>query len=181
MTSGIEESVFDVFASDRAGMLFEGDLVAAVVDRLRREGRLRESPLVFRFPAAEGPPPLVVGGDVAALMTESPGSRALIQWLARPGSMDSWIRRGGFLSPNMHTPPDRYPTTLARMLAAEIRTEEVHFDLSNQLAGRLGSSQARGLAQILTEFFVAVSMPGGDRPALIERVQGQLADAAEKD
>jgi len=176
-----EESVFDVFTNDRAGMVFEGDFVAAVVERLRRAGRLPESPLVFRFPATDGPPPLVVGGDVAARMTESPGSRELIQWLARPGSLDSWIKRGGFLSPNLNTPPDRYPTPLARMLAAEIRTEKVHFDLSDQLTGRLSSSQGRGLAQILTEFFAAVSVPGGDRSALIERVQAQLADAAEWD
>ena len=179
-----EESVFDVFANSRAGMVYEGDFVAAVVERLRKAGRLAEPASVFRFPAADGQGrlPLVVGGDVAARMTDFTGGEELVRWLARPGSLDSWMRLGGFLSPNLKTPLDRYPTDLARRLADEIRTaERVHFDLSDQLGGRLSSSQGRGMAQILTEFFATTSRPGGDRPALIERAQGQLASAAERD
>ena len=180
MLTQFGDSVFDVFATDRAAMVFEGDFVEAVVDGIKQAGQLPEDPEVFRFPVVvDGrQPPLVVGGDVAALMKKSEGGYALMRWLAQPETFDVWIRTGGFLSPNKSGWADRPYTPRFQNLAKEIRTETVHFDLSNHLGGRLASSQGRGLAQILTEFFAAVSRPNTDRQSLIEKAQNELTEAA---
>jgi ABC-type glycerol-3-phosphate transport system substrate-binding protein len=169
-----EESVVQVFATGRADLVFEGDFVARVIARF---GGGHE-PGTFPFPAVDGPPPLVVGGDMAALLKDSPGGRELISWLDRPESMYPWIARGGFLSPNMRVPLDRYPTRLARDVAQQLASApEVRFDLSDQVGGGLGGGQGRGMWRILQEFFGAVTAPGNGADA-VRRAQRQLDAAA---
>jgi ABC-type glycerol-3-phosphate transport system substrate-binding protein len=176
-----EESVIDVFANRRAGMVFEGDFVASLVERLRQAGRLREPARLFPFPPLNGPPPLVVGGDVAALLTRSRGGKKLIEWLAQPSSLSDWIRLGGFLSPNRTVPADWYPTEQTQHLAEQLHNAtSVHFDLSDQLGGRFAGGESRGMFQILPEFLAAVSARGADRAAAVERTQAQLDDMARR-
>jgi alpha-glucoside transport system substrate-binding protein len=178
-----EESVIDVFASRRAGLVFEGDFVASVVERLRRAGRLQEEAKWFQFPPLpeQEQPPLVVGGDVAALLTGSSGAKELIEWLARPTSLFDWIQLGGFLSPNGTVPLHKYPTEQAR-LAEQLHNNapSVRFDLSDQLGGRFAGGESRGMFQVLPEFFAAVSARGADRSAVVKRTQAQLDDMARR-
>lgn len=178
-----EESVFEVFAECRSAVVFEGDFVDAVIGRLNAAGRLCEEPETFRVPPVTGgPPPLVVGGDVAARMNDSEGSRELVEWLARPESLAGWIKRAGFLSPNRTVPIGTYPPGRGQQLAAELRAaDQFLFDLSDQLGGRLSAGQGRGMTKILTEFFQSVATPGGhpDRP--VRAAQRRLVDAARGD
>jgi ABC-type glycerol-3-phosphate transport system substrate-binding protein len=174
-----EESVVEVFATRRAGLLYGGDFVASVIERFRQAGRVTELPATFRFPPLRGSPPLVVGGDVAAVMTASPGGEELIRWLAEPSSLLGWVRFGGFLSPDRRIRPESYPTQLAQRLAEELQSADthVHFDLSDQLGGRFAGGQGRGMFRILPEFFAGSTASSADRRAA-KRAQTQLANAA---
>ncbi|HET8680538.1 MAG TPA: extracellular solute-binding protein [Micromonosporaceae bacterium] len=170
-----EESVVQVFATPRrADLVFEGDFVSSVVGRFA-EGSVD----TFRFPPVTGDtPPLVVGGDVAARFTESEGAKELVNWLALPDSMVPWITRGGFLSPNRMVPNAWYSDLLTRHLADELQlAKEVRFDLSDQLTGRLGGGQGRGMWRILQDFFGAVAT-GQDRDAAVRRAKNQLVAAS---
>jgi hypothetical protein len=175
-----EESVVQVFATRRAELVFEGDFVASVASRFAGP----TAPRTFRFPPVSGPPPLVVGGDVAALLNDTDAGRELIAWLDRGESMDPWITRGGFLSPNTTVPVERYPTELARASARQLATAEaVRFDLSDQVGGRLGGGQGRGMWRILQDFFRAVAgrrdVPGAVADA-VEQAQAQLVEAGRR-
>lgn len=167
------ESVYEVFAERpsaerRPAIVFEGDFVGEILAGLKGEGRMREEDDDFhRFPTIKVEP-LVVGGDVAALLNPSPGGKALVQWLSNPDSMASWITKGGFLSPNTDILPERYQGKHAQLLATQFRdATQPLFDLSDQLGGRLSSGQGRGLQRILTEFFREVTQPGGSKEEAI--------------
>ena len=177
-----EDSVVEVFANRSAGIVFEGDFVAAVIDRFQAAGRVPEPPELFRFPPiTTAKPPLVVGGDVATLLSDSRGGMELIQWLADGRSVRPWLPRGGFLSPNTAIQLTDYRTPLGKELATQLRSaSEVHFDLSDQVGGRLAGGQGRGMLRILPEFFADASRPGADRDRAVRRAQDQLALAAEQ-
>lgn len=175
-----EESVVQVFATHRADLVFEADFVSSVIDSFAGASTPR---LTFPFPPVVNPagPPLVVGGDVAALLTDRPEARQLIEWLDRPDSMDPWIDRGGgFLSPNLKVEPRRYRTALATQLAGELQQKqnELRFDLSDQVTGRLGGGQGRGMGRILQDFFGAVAT-GRSPDAAVRRAQDQLIEASQ--
>jgi len=173
-----EESVFEVFAECRSTMVFEGDFVGAVITRLDTAGRLCEQADVFRFPAIAGAPPLVVGGDVAARLSESQGSAELLQWLSKPESLSGWVAQAGFLSPNLTVPLSTY-LGRDRLLAQQFHDAEAPlFDLSDQLGGRLSAGQGRGLPRILTEFFREVTEPGARRASAISTAHARLREAA---
>ncbi|HET8659435.1 MAG TPA: ABC transporter substrate-binding protein [Micromonosporaceae bacterium] len=171
-----EESVAQVFATCRADLVFEGDFVGSVVSRFTRKPAK-----TFFFPplSTDQPLPPVVGGDVAARFTDSRKAEELIRWLAEAGSMRPWISQGGFLSPNKQVPLDWYPNELTRKLAVQLYdANEVRFDLSDQLTGRLGGGQGRGMWRILQDFFGAVAA-GQNQNAAVRLAQKQL-DAASR-
>ena len=173
-----EESVFEVFAECRSGMVFEGDFVGAVITRIDGAGRLCENADVFRFPAIGGQPPLVVGGDVAARLSTSQGAEELMRWLARPESMSGWVAQAGFLSPNRNVPISTY-LGRDRILAQQFYDAATPlFDLSDQLGGRLSAGQGRGLPRILTEFFRDVTKPGAHRASAVSTAQASMLAAA---
>jgi ABC-type glycerol-3-phosphate transport system substrate-binding protein len=180
-----EESVVEVFANKRAGLLYGADFVASVVNRFQTAGRAAEPPGTFRFPAftrcdQHNSRPLVVGGDVAALLIDSRGGRELINRLANPESFAGWIEAGGFLSPNSKFTPQRYPDRLTKELAGQLQRQaaSLHFDLSDQLGGRFGGGQGRGMLRILPKFFAAATAPDADRDAAVRQAQEELAAAA---
>ncbi|HZM84575.1 MAG TPA: ABC transporter substrate-binding protein [Candidatus Limnocylindrales bacterium] len=173
-----EESVFEVFAECRSAMVFEGDFVGAILTRLDSVGRLCENADLFPFPAITGEPPLVVGGDVAARLSDSAGSDELMEWLSRPESMSGWAAQAGFLSPNRNVPISTY-LGRDRILAQQFYEATTPlFDLSDQLGGRLSAGQGRGLPRILTEFFRDVTEPGAHPATAIGTAQSRMLDAA---
>lgn len=179
----LDESVFQVFGSRNANMVFEGDFVEGFIVSL---GDKAEPYAVFPFPPSKRlQPPPVIGGDVAMLPIRSNGTpseagRRLVEWLADPAVFAPWIEQGGFLSPYRSISPAQYPSAVAARLADQLQhAEKVYFDLSDRVSGRLGGSgQGRGMARILQEFFAAVSAPGSDPRVAVRQAQDQLVEAA---
>jgi ABC-type glycerol-3-phosphate transport system substrate-binding protein len=176
------ESVLDVFVTQRAGMVFEGDFVAAVFESARQAGRVQEPAQSFPFPAISSDPPLVVGGDVAVLMKDSPAGRELMAWLAQPHATLPWIDRGGFLSPNQDVPISAYPPGRTQELIGQLRAAEgqLHFDLSDRLRGVFTGGDGLGIWLLLQDFFAEVTRAGADIPAVVDWTARRLAEAAQR-
>jgi hypothetical protein len=171
-----------VAAEHRADMVFEGDFVAAVADRFRPPG---DPPLAtFRFPAVHGVQPLLVAGDAAVVLRSGSagrdaGGRALVDWLTGAQPFTSWIRAGGYLSPNLLVPLDAYRDGLAGRLAGELRSPAgtLRFDLSDRLRGSLGGPDGQGIWKILQDFFTEVTDHRSVAPA-VDRACRALSRAA---
>lgn len=178
-----EESVIQV-TTGRAAMVFEADFVQAVVDQFRQPGL--PAPRPFRFPSVEGARPLVVGGDAAVVLRGSPRGEALVRYLTGADVFRPWIGAGGYLSPDLALPPDRYPAGLAQDLAKELHDAPLlQFDLSDRLTGSFGGADGLGMWQILQDFFRAVTATGADTAGALtdavrrlDRAARQAADGA---
>ena len=177
-----EESVIQVFATGTALAVFEGDFVAAVIDRFAAEGQ--PAPGFFRFPSPTGRSrdrPLVVGGDAAVLLRDSDGARELLHWLTDADTFAPWLRAGGFLAPNVLAhEAEHYHDDVQRLLAQELLTagDNLRFDLSDLLAVPLGGGEGQGIRRLLQDFFVAATKPGADRDEVVAAVTRRLDDAA---
>lgn len=184
MVTQFEDSVLDVFVHRQAGMVFEGDFVATVLDRLARAGKVPEPPgTPFRFPRhTGGVKPLVVGGDAVVLMREHTVARDLVRWLSRPEAAEPWLARGGFLSPNQRLALSRYRSVLARETARALHTDvgALHFDLSDQVGGGLTGGDGLGMWRILQDFFADVTRARTDIPASVTDTADRLAAAARR-
>jgi hypothetical protein len=181
-----EESVVRVFGDRSASLVFEGDFVTVVADRFNP--RPAAAPDFFAFPQKErrATPeaqvrrPLVVGGDVAALLNDTPPGKALIRWLDDPAWMMPLVQRGGFLSPKSTVTDQSYPPGVARRIARQfLDAEAVYFDLSDQFVGRLGGGPGRGMWRILQEFFRAVTWSASSRASAVRDTRHELMAASE--
>ncbi|GAA5202260.1 ABC transporter substrate-binding protein [Rugosimonospora acidiphila] len=171
-----DESVIEV-TSRRAGMVFEADFVQAYAAPFREPGT--PEPQTFRFPSVNGVQPLVVGGDAAVVLHGSPRGQDLVQYLVDAQSFEPWIKAGGYLSPNLGVSPDRYPDTLRRRLAQEMRDAKVlRFDLSDRLVGSFTGADGVGIWRILQDFFRAVTARNADRAGVIDATTRALNQAA---
>lgn len=96
---------------------------------------------VFVLPGFDaGPePPLLIGGDVAAALTDRDETWQLMRWLATPESGEEWARIGGFLSPHASFDEDLYRNDfdgrMAELLAA---SDVVRFDGSDSMYPPVG-------------------------------------------
>jgi hypothetical protein len=172
-----EDSVIQV-TSRRAVTVFEGDFVAGTVRQFQPPDAAEE-PRTFRFPGFGGRVPLVVGGDAAVVLRDSPDGRDLVNWLTGPDAFLPWIAGGGFLSPNLTIPFERYPR---RDLAAEIRDpgDGLLFDLSDQLPGSLTGFDGQGIWKILQDFFAAVTARRADLKGAVDDAIDALNTAARR-
>jgi alpha-glucoside transport system substrate-binding protein len=125
-----------------AGMLYEGDFVeSGLADAVPQPAKTFG---LFPFPpagATQGG--VIVGGDMAVLLRDSPEGRTLMRYLASPESAMPWIQAGaGFYSPNRQVPLWVYPAgrigvEAARQLAT---APVVRFDMSDAAPPIFGSS-----------------------------------------
>ena len=53
-------------------------------------------------------------GDVAALLNDTPAARELIRFLATPEAAESWVKAGGFISPNTQVDVGDYPDAMTQ-------------------------------------------------------------------
>lgn len=104
-----KESVADVFGpSPTAAMVLEGDFVLNELAPTERR-----DVGAMRFPSiGNSGPAVVVGGDMAVLFRKSENkwaARMLMRFLASPTAARSWVRAGGFISPNKRLDRHTYP------------------------------------------------------------------------
>jgi len=162
-------------------MVMEGDFVQNEIRSL--DPSLRAGPNgdfdFFRFPAAgpADPTGVVVGGDVAVMLRDTPEARALIQYLSTRDAGSAWVRQGGFISPHRHLPGSDYPNAESRALAAQVTGgPPLAFDMSDQAPALFGSTVGQGEWADLQQWLAGPS-PGD--PAAIRAVQDRLERDAE--
>jgi alpha-glucoside transport system substrate-binding protein len=167
-------SVTQVFADPpKAAQVIEGDFVAGVILD-ETDAKPEEGFDVFAFPTfGDGPENAVVGGgDTAIMFTETPASKALIEYLATPEAAEIWARRGGFASGNSNLDPSVYPDEITRKTASALGEAEVfRFDMSDLAPAEFGATPGSGEWKILQDF-----VSNGD----VQQTAVQLERAAKK-
>jgi hypothetical protein len=147
-------SVANVFTnSPKAAMVLEGDFVPGVV--------ASSNPLkpitgfnVFNFPSINGSKPAVMGGgDIVAMLKDSPAARALISYLATPDAATIWAQRGGFSSPNKAVAASAYTDPLQRKTALALANASVfRFDMSDLQPASFGATAGQGEWKLFQDF-----------------------------
>jgi alpha-glucoside transport system substrate-binding protein len=153
LRTSYEESVSDVFADRRAGMVYEGGFVASQIADATN-AKIPIDAGVFDFPAINGSKPAVVaGGDVAVLFNSDPAAQELIRFLATPEAAEPWAKAGGFVSPNKNLHPDSYPDPTSRRLAqALVNGRTLSFDLSDLQPPAFGARPGQGMWKIFQDY-----------------------------
>jgi ABC-type glycerol-3-phosphate transport system substrate-binding protein len=155
-------SVSNVFSNNpKAAMVLEGDFVPGVV--------ASSNPLkavtgynVFNFPSINGSKPAVMGGgDIVAMLKDTPATRALIRYLATPRAATIWAKRGGFSSPNQDVKASAYRDPLQRTTAVALAKASVfRFDMSDLQPAAFGATAGQGEWKLFQDF---VSKPSDAR------------------
>ena len=136
-----------------AAQVIEGDFVESeIVDSTPSEPEQGFN--VFDFPAIDGSGSSVVGGgDSIIMFTDSPASRALIEYLATPEAAEIWAKRGGYSSANKNVSDDAYEDPLLRQTATAIGDAETfRFDLSDLQPAAFGATVGQGLWKEFQDF-----------------------------
>jgi alpha-glucoside transport system substrate-binding protein len=183
LTTAYPDCVDLAFPRDsQVAMVMEGDFVQieiASLDPTLRPGRGGDYD-AFPFPSAgpPGPAPVVVGGDVAVMVHDSPQAEKLLAYLATADAGQIWAQKGGFISPHRRVSPDRYPNEVSRRLAAQVtKGSPLEYDLSDQAPAGFGSTIGQGEWADL-QGWLSTPQPGD--PGAIAAVQRSLEDAAGK-
>jgi ABC-type glycerol-3-phosphate transport system substrate-binding protein len=163
-----------------AVMTCEADFVAGFADRFPpNDGDGGDDGDIewFPFPAVDREPPVVVGGDAAVVLHDSPAGHELVEWLTRAGSFRPWLDEGGYMTPNLSVTLGDYPPGDVRRLAEDVRSDDVRFDLSDRLPGSASGRDGGGSWLVLQDFFSDVARPHPDVGAAIDRAVGRLDEA----
>jgi alpha-glucoside transport system substrate-binding protein len=166
MRTGFEKSVDQVFSvHPAAAMVYEGDFVARQINPAQADDAG-----VFLFPAiTREPSSVVVGGDVAALMTNNVDGQRLVHFLATVKAARLWAHSGG-ISPNRRLTPDVYRDPNTRFVARTLLDAKTkRFDLSDLEPPAFGARSDKGMQKILRDFL---------RGADINSVMRELETAA---
>ena len=161
------DAMLEVFRYRRAAMVVAPDFAESVI---RHFGVPADIVGTFPFPARSAAGgPLVMAGDLFVLPRPAgPEAHDLIRFLSTPQAPVPWIRdTGGFLAANPQT-PTRFYSPMLEKLAADVRGQDVRFDLADQL-GVVGGRD--GLQLVLVDFLRAL----GDGMARDEAVRTALA------
>ncbi len=154
LATTFEQSVTSTFGPAKAAaMTFEGSFVATNIAK-DTDAKVGSDARFFDFPAIEDSKrSLVIGGDVAVMLKDSPASRALVRFLATPEAAEPWAEAGGFISPNRSVDPAAYPDLVTRQLARSLtQPAVVRFDLSDLLPASFGATTGQGMWAILQDW-----------------------------
>ena len=164
-------SVANVFSTTpKASMVLEGDFVPGV---------LTSNPLkpvtgynVFNFPSINGSKPAVMGGgDIVAMLKDTPATRALITYLATPAAATIWAKLGGFSSPNKGVKGSAYSDVLGRKTALALANASVfRFDMSDLQPAAFGATAGQGEWKLFQDFV--------SNPKNVKGIQASLEKAA---
>jgi alpha-glucoside transport system substrate-binding protein len=166
------ESVVDVFGGDpQASIVFEADFVAGVIVE-STSATVGQDARVFPFPRIGATSAVVSGGDMLVALTDEPGTRALMQFLATSEAASIWAGQGGFVSPNREVELSDYPDDTMRQIADElVGAENLRFDMSDLMQGALGGTPGDRFWRAMQDYLAD--------PAQIDRILAALeADAA---
>ncbi|MFG1682285.1 ABC transporter substrate-binding protein [Nonomuraea sp. NPDC049269] len=164
--------VTKVFGQKKAAMVIEADFVAT---QATADGaKVGEEAKYFPFPKAGDTAPVVLGGDVAVAMKDSPGAMALLQFLASKEGGEIWAKLPGYLSPNKNVSPDNYPDPLTKALGQTIISagDAVRYDMSDLSPSAFGGTDGKGEWKVLQDFLRT--------PTDIKGAQTKLEDEAKK-
>jgi alpha-glucoside transport system substrate-binding protein len=169
------QAVADVFgARPKSSMLFEGDFVAAEVNRLGMV-EVGHGARFFEWPSIAGSPPAVVtAGDQAVAFNDSAATMELLAFLASPEAAGIAASQGGFLSANRNLDRSAYPDPVTRNLADAVKDADLlRFDLSDLAPQAFGGGTDASMWRLLQEFLAT----GADPVEVAQR----LEDAAQRD
>ncbi|MEU5860986.1 MULTISPECIES: ABC transporter substrate-binding protein [unclassified Nonomuraea] len=158
--------VTKVYGNKKAAMVIEADFVAT---QATQDGaKVGEGAKYFPFPKAGDTAPVVLGGDVAVVMKESPGAMALVQFLASKEGGEIWAKLPGYLSPNKNVSPDNYPDELTKQLGQTIVSagDAVRYDMSDLAPSAFGGTDGKGEWKVLQDFLRDPSDVKGAQAAL---------------
>lgn len=168
-------SVTQMFADPPQGALtFEGSFIGGIVTG-ETEAELGTDADFVPFPSIEGNPSGVVGGgDLAVLLKDSEGGKALIEYLATPEAARVWGEQGGFISPSPEVDPSGFPDDTDRRAAEALVAagDAVRYDLSDLQPSEFGATSGQGIWGLLQEF-----MRSGDVDATAEALEEAAARA----
>ncbi|MGH9157573.1 MAG: ABC transporter substrate-binding protein [Acidimicrobiales bacterium] len=159
LETSFERSVQQVFGVRReAAAVFEGDFVASHIPQA--DSGNGSGVNFFDFPSISGSrevldwgASLVVGGDVAVLMRDHAPAKELIRFLVTAEAAESWVRAGGFTSPNRQVDLAWYPDEASRKAAQALTSAtSVNFDLSDVQPRAFGSGPEAGMWKLMREF-----------------------------
>jgi len=159
-TTGAEQtdfngSVTQAFTDPPEGaMIFEGDFVGGVITG-ETNAKIGTDADFFDFPSIDGSAPAVLGGgDIAVLLDDTPGGKALIEYLATPEAAEIWMAEGGFISPNTKVDVSVYPDDVTRRAAQALidAGDSVRYDMSDLQPTEFGATTGQGIWGILIDF-----------------------------
>ncbi len=159
-TTGAEQtdftgSVTQAFTDPPKGaMVFEGDFVAGTITG-ETKSKIGTDADFFDFPSIDGSPPAVLGGgDIATLLKDSEGGKAMMKYLATPEAAEVWIAQGGFISPNIKVDVSSYPDDVTRRAAQALidAGDSVRYDMSDLQPTAFGATTGQGIWGILIDF-----------------------------
>jgi alpha-glucoside transport system substrate-binding protein len=166
-------SITQVYADPPDGSIIFGlDAVGGIIAG-ETEAQVGPDADWFTFPTVEGSDPAVVGGgDLAVLLKDSPGGKALIEFLATPEAGEIWAALGGFTSPNLNVDPSVYPDEQSQRAAQELANagDSLRYDLSDLQPTEFGATTGQGIWGILQAFM--------ESPGDVDGIAQQLEDAA---
>ncbi|MQS36381.1 ABC transporter substrate-binding protein [Streptomyces katsurahamanus] len=150
----------------KGAMVFEGDFVT--VNIAQTDAKIGTDAKVFPFPAVDGKPPVVTGGDAAVALKDSKGAQALLTFLASPDAAAIQARAGGFLSPNKALDLAAYPNDVLRDIAKALidAGDDFRFDMSDQMPQSFGGTPGNGFWKVLQDFLKNPKDVAGTQRAL---------------
>ncbi|UBU15101.1 ABC transporter substrate-binding protein [Nonomuraea gerenzanensis] len=166
MQTDFPTCVTKVYGTDKAAMVIEADFVA--VEAVNAGAKVGEEAKYFPFPKAGDTTPVVLGGDVAVAMKDTPGAMALVQFLASKEGGEVWAKLPGYLSPNKNVSPDNYPDELTKQLGQTIVSagDAVRYDMSDLAPSAFGGTDGKGEWKVLQDFLRDPSDVKGTQEAL---------------
>jgi alpha-glucoside transport system substrate-binding protein len=138
----------------KGAIVFEGDFVGGIITGTT-DATLGEDADFFEFPSIDGSENVVLGGgDIAVLLKDSEGGKALIEYLATPEAAEIWAAEGGYISPNTKVDLSAYPDELSRRAAEALAKagDDVRYDLSDLQPTEFGATTGQGIWGIFQDF-----------------------------
>ncbi|MFI6479876.1 ABC transporter substrate-binding protein [Nonomuraea sp. NPDC050663] len=164
--------VTQVYGQKKAAMVIEADFVA--VSAVESGAKVGEEAKTFPFPKVGDTAPVVLGGDIAVVLKDSPGAQALLEFLASKEGGEVWAKLPGYLSPNRNVSPDNYPDPLTKQLGQTIISagETVRYDMSDLAPSAFGGTDGKGEWKLLQDLL--------RNPSDVKNIQTQLEAEAKK-